>query len=280
MNPFCPLRSLLKTAGLTWAILCGNSLLLSSLSADEAQPAAKSSQAQNDRQNAGLYELRIYTCEPGKLDALNSRFREHTLRLFEKHGMRNVAYWTPLAEGDADPRLIYVLWHASREAATESWQKFRNDPEWQAVAKASAEAHGKILAVPPESVYMSLTDYSPAIKNLDPTKVYELRIYKTHPNKLDALNARFRDHTVGIFARHGLRSYGYWVPTDEPRSANELIYFLEYDSRDSARDGWQKFFADPDWQAARAASEQAGPILSERPLSIYLQPVDYSPVKK
>jgi hypothetical protein len=108
-----------------------------------------------------VYELRIYVCEPGKLDALNERFRNHTLKLFEKHGMENVAYWTPTDGEAAGNTLIYVLKHASREAADASWKAFRDDPEWQRVAAESQKKHGKILAQPPQSTFMKVTDYSP-----------------------------------------------------------------------------------------------------------------------
>lgn len=111
--------------------------------------------------NSPVYELRVYVCEPGKLEALNDRFRNHTLRLFEKHGMENVAYWTPTDGDAAENTLIYVLKHASREAAEASWKAFRNDSEWRRVAAESEEKHGKILAQPPQSTFMKVTDYSP-----------------------------------------------------------------------------------------------------------------------
>jgi hypothetical protein len=111
---------------------------------------------------AALYELRVYHAEPGKLDALNARFRDHTLKLFEKHGMRNVAYWVeqPTAESP-DGKVIYVLAFPSREARGASWASFVADPEWQKVA-ASSEAGGKLIARI-DSTLMSLADYSPPI---------------------------------------------------------------------------------------------------------------------
>ncbi|MBT5019860.1 MAG: NIPSNAP family protein [Planctomicrobium sp.] len=227
----------------------------------------------------GVYELRIYTCEPGKLNALNERFREHTLQLFEKHGIENIAYWTPTAGEKEDPRLIYVIKHKSRDAAKESWKAFIADPEWKAVAKASAEAHGKILAKAPESVYMTATDYSPEAGKVNQKKVYELRTYTTAEGRLDNLNARFRDHTVEIFKRNGLDSFAYWTPLDEPKSSNTLIYVLEYESQAQAKESWKKFGADPAWKKARAESEKDGRILSQRPESVYMVPTDYSPAR-
>ena len=106
-----------------------------------------------------LYELRTYTTLEGRLPALNARFRDHTMKLFEKHGMKNEMYWTPTDEKLANNTLIYVISHDSPEAAKKSWDAFRADPEWHKARDAS-EKDGKIVARV-ESVYMKTTDYSP-----------------------------------------------------------------------------------------------------------------------
>ena len=108
-----------------------------------------------------LFEIRTYTTEPGKLDALNARFREHTTKLFEKHGMTNIGYWTPVDDPRATDTLIYVLAHESAEAAKKSWDGFRGDPQWQK-ARSESEADGPIVRKV-ESVFLTPTDYS-AIK--------------------------------------------------------------------------------------------------------------------
>jgi hypothetical protein len=107
-----------------------------------------------------VFELRTYTTNEGKLPALNARFRDHTIRLFAKHGMTNIGYWTPQNAPLSQNTLIYVIAHSSREAATKSWAAFRGDPDWQKAAAAS-EVGGKILSKSPESVFMDPTDYSP-----------------------------------------------------------------------------------------------------------------------
>ena len=107
-----------------------------------------------------VFELRTYTTNEGKLPALQARFRDHTTKLFTKHGMTNIGYWTPQDPKLSQTTLIYVIAHASREAATKSWAAFRADPDWQKAAAAS-EVDGKILAKSPESVFMDPTDYSP-----------------------------------------------------------------------------------------------------------------------
>jgi hypothetical protein len=106
-----------------------------------------------------VFEVRTYTTHDARLDALHARFRNHTMRLFEKHGMTNVAYWTPDDPALAQKTLVYVLAHRSREAAKRSWDAFRADPEWQKV-RTESEADGPIV-VRVESVFGEATDYSP-----------------------------------------------------------------------------------------------------------------------
>src|SRR6266436_766733 len=109
-----------------------------------------------------VYELRVYHCYEGKLPDLLKRFREHTTKIFEKHGMKNVAYWTPTDEPQKSNTLIYILAHPSREAAATNWKAFSADPEWQAVQKAS-ESNGKIVEKV-DSTFMALTDFSPLLR--------------------------------------------------------------------------------------------------------------------
>ena len=144
------------------------SVLLATLAAAAiVMPAAAQDAALDPR--AALYELRVYHPHPGKLDALNARFREHTLALFEKHGMRNVAYWIEQpGEQSPDGKVIYVLAFPSREARDASWAAFVADPEWQAVAAAS-EAGGKLVARV-DSTFMSLADYSPPVSMAEPSQ--------------------------------------------------------------------------------------------------------------
>jgi hypothetical protein len=112
-----------------------------------------------EQKMTGVYELRTYTTLEGRLPNLHARFKNHTMKLFEKHGMKNVLYWTPTDPKTANNTLIYVLWHASPEAAKKSWDGFRSDPDW-IKARDESEKDGKIVAKV-ESVYMKETDYSP-----------------------------------------------------------------------------------------------------------------------
>lgn len=108
--------------------------------------------------------------------------------------------------------------------------------------------------------------------------VFELRTYTTPEGKLEDLNARFRDHTLKIFEKHGMKNVVYGVPSEGPTSKNTLIYLLQHDSRDAAKASWDKFRTDPDWAKARTASEVNGK-LTTKVESVFLEPTDYSPMK-
>ena len=109
-------------------------------------------------------------------------------------------------------------------------------------------------------------------------RVYELRTYTCYEGKLDALKARFRDHTIEIFKHHGMESVGYWVPGDPARSRNTLIYILAHPSREAAEKHWAEFRADPEWKKVSAESEAAGKIV-EKVDSVFMDPTDFSPLK-
>jgi len=110
-----------------------------------------------------------------------------------------------------------------------------------------------------------------------PNHVYELRTYTAPPGKLDALEARFRDHTEAIFKRHGLHAIGYWVPQDNEN--NQFIYIVEHKSKEDATKNWAAFQADEEWKKVRAESEAGGPLTTKPPESVYMNPTDFSRLK-
>ncbi|EEF61973.1 NIPSNAP family protein [Pedosphaera parvula] len=225
------------------------------------------------------FEMRTYHAAPGKLDDLNARFRNHTMKIFEKHGMANIGYWTPVE--NTNNLLIYVLAYPSREAREKAWKEFGADPEWQSVAKAS-EANGKLVQKV-ESVFLSPTDYSPLVKpsqSKEP-RLFELRTYHASPGKLDDLNARFRNHTTSLFSKQGMANFGYWTPTEKKDGAGEtLTYILAHKDKEAALESWKGFRADPDWIKAKTASEVNGPLtVKDGVKSVYMIPTDYSPTK-
>ncbi|MBL8815874.1 MAG: NIPSNAP family protein [Planctomyces sp.] len=145
--------------GLAVAVIASQIRSLPSADADEKEkPAAKESTAEEKHEEHApmLYELRTYVAPEGKIDALNARFRNHTMALFEKHGMKNIIYWTPV---DQPNTLIYVLAHKDMDSAKASWDGFVNDPEWKKVAEET-QRDGKLVEKL-ERVYLTPTDYSP-----------------------------------------------------------------------------------------------------------------------
>lgn len=111
-------------------------------------------------------------------------------------------------------------------------------------------------------------------------RVFELRTYTTPPGKLDALKARFRDHTVKLFEKHGMTNIGYFVPQDAPQKDNTLTYLLAHSSREAAAKSWAAFRTDPDWVKARAESEKDGPLTVQGGVtSVFLDPTDFSKLK-
>jgi hypothetical protein len=160
--------------------------------------------------DARCFEMRTYYAAEGKLDELNARFRDHTCKLFEKHGMENIGYWMPTE--NPDRKLIYILGYPSREAREKSWKAFMADPDWKAAAKAS-EANGKLVSKV-ESAFLSATDYSPAIK---PAKAAAARTFEhlhrqrgqprrarlTFPRSHREAFQQARDGTRRLLASHG-----------------------------------------------------------------------------
>jgi hypothetical protein len=109
-------------------------------------------------------------------------------------------------------------------------------------------------------------------------RVYEMRTYTCNEGKLEALKARFRDHTIRIFQKHGIERVGYWVPQDPEKSKNTLVYLLAHPSREAATKNWAAFNADPEWQKARTESEANGRIV-QKAESVFLEPTDFSKLK-
>jgi len=141
--------------------------LLQSLPAAALLPAAAWASSELEKPgpeppSTAVYELRVYHTYDGKLDDLLRRFREHTMQLFEKHGIKNIAYWTPTDEPLKGKTLVYIIAHPTREAAAANWKAFGADPEWQSVRDKS-EANGKLVEKI-DSTYLALTDFSPPLR--------------------------------------------------------------------------------------------------------------------
>jgi hypothetical protein len=230
-----------------------------------------------------LFEMRTYTAAPGKLEALHARFQQHACRLLERHGMVNIGYWTPVDEPAASNTLLFVLAHRDRQSRETSWNALRADPEWQAVFKAS-EAEGRLVEKAAVR-FLRATDYSPVIQppGAGGPRVFELRTYVAAPDRLAALNARFRDHTVALFAKHGMQNVAYWNVAEGEEGADDLlIYFIAHQNRDAAKASFDTFRADPAWTKARQESEEkAGGSLTTPGgvTSVFMKATAYSPIQ-
>ena len=227
-----------------------------------------------------VFELRIYAANEGRFQHLIKRFRNHTDRIFRKHGLEPVGYWIPV-DGTAKNRrkFVYILKHSSRYAAYRNWNSFSRDREWEAVL--DIPEFQRLLAEKPTSIFLNATDYSAAARSAieNPGGVYELRTYVANPGKLPKLNARFREHTTGIFNKHGIGNVGYWTPFDRPESGNTLAYLVHHASREQADANWKSFSSDPQWRRVARESQVDGKFLLRRPERIYLEALDFSPLK-
>jgi hypothetical protein len=109
-------------------------------------------------------------------------------------------------------------------------------------------------------------------------KVYELRVYHANPGKLEALHARFRDHTCKLFQKHGIELVGFWTPTQGEEAKNTLYYIIAFPDAEAQKKAWQAFRDDPDWKKAKADSEKEG-VLVNKVDSTNLKATDYSPLR-
>lgn len=229
------------------------------------------------------FELRVYYSPAGKLDALITRFTDHTTKLFEKHGMQNIGYWVPVTNDQN--ALYYILAYPDKDARDKSWKAFQADPDWIKV-KAASETNGKLVDSV-KQVFLNPTDILPAINasNSGASRVFELRTYYCNPGKLPTLITRFKDHTLKIFENHGMQNIVYFTSVKNDGSQPELVYLIAHKSVEAAKKSWADFLVDPEWVKARDASEKDGKILQARPSggvmidAVYLKPLAISKIK-
>jgi hypothetical protein len=145
-------------------------------------------------------------------------------------------------------------------------------PSWIGVSLVVACASGLL------ALRLAAAENESKDKKEPKDRLFELRTYTAVEGKLDALHARFRDHTNKLFEKHGMTIIGYWTPTDEPKSKNTLIYVLAFPDRESRDKAFREFASDPDWQKARAESERNGKLV-DKVESVFLKATDYSPMR-
>jgi hypothetical protein len=265
---------------MAWVFKAPLAVALGKVKGQESPPPPPPIPPQPHLLEGPVYELRIYAANEQRFNHLIKRFREHTDRIFKKHALDPLGYWVP-TEGPPKKRrrFIYILRHDSRYEAFRNWNRFSNNREWQAVLDLP-EFKG-LLAEKPTSIFMTANDYL-AIK---PAKVpsmggtYELRKYTANPGKLNALNARFANHTTRLFETHGMHNVGYWSPLEKPDSENTLIYLIHHANRKQADANWKAFETDPQWRKIARQSQVDGKLLEVAPERIYLKSMDFSPLK-
>jgi len=223
------------------------------------------------------FELRVYYCNPGKLDALIDRFRDHAVPLFKKYGIDGLGYWVPT--NNPDNAFYYLMAYPSKEARDASWKAFGQDPQWQEAAKKSEE-NGKLIERA-NIYFLKASDFSPKIKPSKGSEMrtFEMRIYSAYPEKLHNLEDRFRDHTRRIFENHGMQNVAYFKTIEKEASQQpKLLYFLAYKDEAAGRLAWENFHKDPEWIKVSAESQVNGKLV-EKVESIYMKPMDFSKIK-
>ncbi len=229
---------------------------------------------QNDNR---YFEMRIYYCLPGRLDALIDRFQSNTTRIFEKHGMENIGYWLPV--NNEKNALYYILAFPSKEAREKCWADFIADPEWKEVAAKSQES-GKIIESI-VSVLMKGADILPMINSVNrggQDRLFELRTYSCLPGRYPNIVTRFKDHTVKLFEQHQMENIAYFTSEEKDGAQSKLVYLVAHQSQEAATKSWADFRADPVWVAARDASEKDGKIV-EKVESVFMKPTGFSKIK-
>ena len=236
-----------------------------------------------DNSDPADYELRIITAKPGKLDAVHDWFRAHQDDVLANHGATNLAYLVPVGE-NPDRKLVCLFKYPSTRAIMKFSRAVKADPLWKPLD--TSHDGPDLLIEKMDITTLQETDFSPKFtpeKAIQP-RVFELRTYTCpSPEKLFCLNSRFRDHTMGLFNKHGMENLVYWHPLSCDNADRMLIYLLAHKSVDAAKESFAAFRKDPEWLAVREASEkQAGGSLTNAEkgvLSEFFVATEYSPMK-
>lgn len=228
-------------------------------------------------QDTRYFEMRQYTVHEGKMPDLVSRFQNHTLDLFEKHGIENIAYFLPTDENPGF--LTFILAYPDKDSRDKFWQAFGNDPDWQKAYKES-EANGPLVSKVNQTFMHTAPELSPKGINFDNAgdRVFELRTYTMHPGRVSNINARFRDHTRTLFENHGMTNIVYWFTEAKEGEQTQLVYLLAHKDEAAGNASFLTFRDDPAWVSVRDASEADGKIV-EKVESVYFKPLPFSPLK-
>ena len=254
-----------------------------------------------------IYELRSYVSEPGRQADVLKLIEGGGMTFMKKHQLNLAAVWVPADV--KDERVFTLVRHKSKESCDASWTAFQNDPAWKEVVQKSV-VDGKKPVKSIERVFMSVNDYSPSL-DVKPAgeRVFELRTYIASNGNLAGLNARFRNHTLKLFEKHGMTNIMYWsalegepltcgklleavspigkadakIDVNAPAAGNSLIYFIAHASEEAAKESFGKFRVDPVWEKVRTESEASagGKSLTADGgvKSLFLKATSFSPLK-
>jgi hypothetical protein len=225
-----------------------------------------------------LYELRHYHASEGRLNDLHDLVRNDALKAMAKAGITPVGFWTPKENKGGD--LLVLVSYPDNDAREKAGAQLGQDADLKKAVEAK-ETNGKLVAGM-DSFLLKTTDYSPAVKpDKTGNRIFEARHYTAAPGRLEALHARFRDHTMRLFKKHGMTNLAYWSPPAGTKGAEDtLIYLLAHASVEAAKASFAAFGQDPEWQKAYKESEAkaGGPLTVLGGVkSFFLEPTDYSP---
>lgn len=235
-----------------------------------------------DHKASACYELIDWHSSAMALDELHHHLREFALPHFGKYGIETLGCWVPAQENANNIR--FILRSPNREAREATWRALNADTQWDDMFGANGKA-SRLLARKAQSILMGLTDYSPTVESQTITRdrIFEFRTYVAAPGRLAMLNTRFRDHTMRLFERHGMKNIAYWNRlADQEGSCATLFYLLSHRDRLAAQTSFDSFMADPDWQSAFLASQATGSLVAPPPLGVqsaFYNATDYSPVR-
>ncbi len=253
-----------------------------------------------------LYELRSYVPESGRQSDVLKLIADGGMPLMAKHNITLVGAWTNV--DPKDERVFTLISHKDKATSEASQSALQNDPAWKEVVQKTV-IDGKKAVNSFERIFLTVNDYSPVldVKQVG-NRVFELRTYAATKGNLPALNARFKNHTLGLFSKHGMTNILYCSVLDGepltcgklleavspigkgtaeidaslPAAGNSLVYFIAHPSPEAAKTNFGKFAADEEWTKVYKASEAAagGSLTVKNGVkSLFLQPTAFSPLK-
>jgi hypothetical protein len=226
----------------------------------------------------GYFELRVYTVTSNKLDAVLERFKETVDPVRKRHGIETVGYWSNPGATNGGT-FVYLMAASSRAELQRKEKVFGADPQFQSGFARSNQKHGKtvdqIVSIPLGVDASAKLDFGSS----EAARAFDLRIYSIVPGKLDAFRARWRDHAVPIYERHGLHSVGWWVALEKDSEGHDqFVCLLAGKSLASIQQSISEFHKDPDWIRIETATEVNGKLRSSV-LAHKILPADFSSIQ-